>query len=104
MITLPYLHIPILLVGNAATGTPGTDDYKPADEPKTVMARIMPSDIQGYNAGYHFGTIIYMHGGNVYMTEVTPEAIDHNIKLYWQKIAEMEKNEEKGTGKILTFQ
>ena len=71
--------LPCLLAGN--TG----------DEPKEVMARIQPDQIQGYSDGYHFGCIIYMLGGVVWMTNLSAKDIDYAIDNYWKQLAKRDK-------------
>lgn len=71
----PYLLLPCLLAGNEG------------EEPKEVTARIQPDQIQGYADGYHFGSLIYMLGGVIWMTKLTAKELDFVINNYWAQLA-----------------
>lgn len=75
----PYLLLPVYLAGNEG------------DEPKEVTARIQPDQIQGYADGYHFGCIIYMLGGVIWMTKLTAKELDYCLSNYWKALESKEQ-------------
>lgn len=77
---LPYLHIPIVIPGNAG------------EEDKDVMARVQPEQIQCYYPGYYWGAMVYLLGGNVLITRASVEDLDHNIAKYWHQVNKAEKS------------
>lgn len=75
----PYLLLPCLLSGNEG------------DEPKEVTARIQPDQIQGYADGYHFGSLIYMLGGVIWMTKLTAKELDVVLSNYWKALSQKDQ-------------
>lgn len=75
----PYLLLPCLLAGNEG------------EDPKEIIARIQPDQIQGYADGYHFGSLIYMLGGVIWMTKLTAKQLDVVLSNYWKALDQKEQ-------------
>lgn len=86
------MQIPICLPGNPE------DEANQPD--KEVIADIDPDEIQAMYPAYHWGTMIYLHGGLGLLSKKTVAEIKHNIALFYAWRAKQSSE----TTKILTFQ
>jgi hypothetical protein len=91
MMPMPFQKLPILLPGNPEGG----------EKDKTVMARILPGEIESFNDGYHFGCLIKFKSGEILMTELSADQVETMIGQYWQKFNEMVRKAQGGSGLLL---
>lgn len=73
---LPFMKIEICLPGDPAAGKP---------EAKT-LARIQPAEIESFNSGYDFGTIIVFKSGDVKMVDINADNFEAMLTEYWKKV------------------
>lgn len=71
---LPFLQIQIDLPG---------DNENPDKE---VIARIQPDSVETFYPGFHYGTIIVMRSGQIYITKMETEKFGAALGNYWAQL------------------
>lgn len=75
MLSLPFMKIPILLLGNPED---------PAAEEKEVEAYIQPEAVETFYPAYYFGSMIVMKSGDKHMTRLKTDQLEAAFAGYWQ--------------------
>ena len=88
---MPFQKIPIILPGNPEA----------EEQDKKVMARILPGEIESYNDGYHWGSLIKFKSGEILMTDLTADQVEAMIGGYWLKLNEQIRKERGGSSLLL---